>query len=76
VTKEPVSEKGVAGIVLALLAVVITIVILVQIRRRKTREETVANGDHLDNLMMMGRYSDDASDEEDDETGIEATTII
>lgn len=71
VTKEPVSDGGIVGIVIASLAIVIAVVLLVRMRRRKAYAQGVREGDHLDDLMMA--VSDDEEDE--NETGMEATTI-
>ena len=76
VAKEPVSDGGIAGIVIVSLAVAVSVMILVWIRRRKAHEQALAKADDLDDLIMMGRYSDNVKEDEDDVSGIEATTML
>lgn len=75
VMKEPVSEGGIVAIVIVSLAVVVAIGLYIRMRKRRRGEEIVSAFDNLDSLMMMGRYSDKVSDDEepDDHGSIEAT---
>lgn len=75
VTREPVSGGSIAGIIVALVAVAVVAVIIARRHRRKAHEQVLAKGD---DLMMMGRYSDnvDQDNEDDNVSGIEATTML
>lgn len=74
-TKEPFHERGIVGVVIASLIILISIGAVIQKRRRKGHGEAIPSFDDLDDLMLTGRYSDNVSDddeEEEEETGIEA----
>lgn len=77
VTKEPVREgRLLAEIVVASLAIVAAVVLFILMRQKKQRKQALENDDGLDDLMMLGRYSDKGSDDEDDdENGIETTLV-
>lgn len=83
VTKdEPISHGGMVSIVLASLVVVVAIVLSIRKKRRMGR--SLPHSEFDDGLMMLGRYSDapsvnndddDKYDDEEDETGIEAARV-
>ena len=78
VTRSPSSEKRfVVEIVVASLAILVAVAFSIQIRKRRHRKELLENDDGLDDLMMIGRYSDNATDDEDDDemAGIETTLV-
>jgi hypothetical protein len=74
VTKDPGSERRfVAEIVVASLSILAAAAFFIQIRKRGNRKQLFENDDGLDDLMI-GRYADHATDDEDDDmAGIEKT---
>lgn len=75
VTRSPSSERRfVVEIVVASLAILVAVVFFIRIQKRRHRKEVLENDDDLDDLMMIGRYSDNATDE-DDKAGIETTFV-
>ncbi len=75
VTKDPGSERRfVAEIVVASFAILAAAAVFIQIRKRGNRKQLFENDDGLDDLMMIGRFADNATDDEDDDmAGIETT---
>lgn len=79
VTRSPEKRRFVAEIVVvASLAILVAMVFFIRIQKRQYRKELLENDDGLDDLMMIGRYSDSATDEEDDDdkAGIETTFVL
>jgi hypothetical protein len=76
VLKDTGSERRfVAEIVFASIAFVVAVAFFVRMRKRRRCKELFENDDGLDDLMMIGRFSDNACDDESDSTGIETTFV-